>query len=244
MKTKLFKGILSSRLLLIGALALPVYFSSCEKNNETNTSVSAQEAGTVMAQAVDPGAGGLILQTEFSANLALATNSSIFCGVRKDSTIAGQFNGNNRTFEYSLALTRTLTCSNGTPSSYSHSFTGTGNYTSPAMSSAGNITGSFTLTGLEAGTGQVSLAQDYAYSGVQQSHAGSGRTLTSTVTIHSGNVKVDKITRQIVSGTATINVTGVVSTGESFNYDGTLTFLGGRQASLVVSGGSSTTIQW
>ncbi len=246
MKTKLFQSILSSKMLLISMLALPLFFSSCDKNDDDNAeaSVTAQEAGTIMAQAVDPQSGGLVLQTEFSAGLALTRNSSIFCGVTKDSTIAGQFSANNRSFEYSLALSRTLTCSSGTPSSYSHTFTGTGSYSSPAISSTGNITGSFTLTGLGSGTSQLSLDQTYAYTGTQQSHVGLERTLTSTVTIHSTGVKVDKVSRQIVSGTATINVTGLASTGEAFNYDGTLTFLGGRHATLVVSGGSSVNIQW
>jgi hypothetical protein len=244
MKTNLFKSIVSGRLLLISMFALPLFLTSCEKDKKSETSVTATEAGTVMAQAVDPGTGGLVLQTEFAAGLALTHTNSIYCGVRKDSTIAGQLSGDNRTFQYSLALSRTLTCSNGAPSSYSHTFTGTGNYASPAMTSTGNITGSFTLTGLESGTSQVSLDQDYAYTGTQESHVGTSRTLTSTVTVHSTGVKVDKITRQIVSGTANLNVSGLTSTGEAFNYDGTITFLGGRKATLVVTGGSSANITW
>jgi hypothetical protein len=55
---------------------------------------------------------------------------------------------------------------------------------------------------------------------------------------------VDKTTLKIVSGSAAVKVTGSSSSGKSFSFAGTLTFLGSNKATLVLNSGASYAIQW
>ncbi|WP_162847030.1 hypothetical protein [Mucilaginibacter gracilis] len=49
---------------------------------------------------------------------------------------------------------------------------------------------------------------------------------------------------QILSGSATVAISGSSTSGKSFTYNGTITFLGGNKATLVLNSGASYTIQW
>jgi len=53
---------------------------------------------------------------------------------------------------------------------------------------------------------------------------------------------LSKIDRKIISGTATITITGTGPKGNSFSYTGTITFNGDNTATLKITGGSSYTI--
>jgi hypothetical protein len=49
---------------------------------------------------------------------------------------------------------------------------------------------------------------------------------------------------QILSGTATVSISGSTSGGKSFSYSGTLTFNGSQTATPVFGNGNSYSISW
>jgi hypothetical protein len=70
-----------------------------------------------------------------------------------------------------------------------------------------------------------------------QQYASAEKVLFSSNIIYAfKNVMIDKLTYMIVSGTATIRITGSGPGGVAFNYSGTLTFTGNRHAVLVLGG--------
>ena len=221
---------------------LMIFFSSCKKGEDTNA-VSEEEAAEVMTQAVDPASGGLVLQTSNAASISLTGLNTADCGVTKSSQTSNQGGTAARTYSYSLNWSRLLTCTNAVPSKFEHNFSGTSSYNTPRMSSNDNSEGAFTITGLEPSATELTLTQNYTRNGTQQSKVRNTRSFTSKTVIQT-NLKAIKGTQQITSGTGTISINGTASTGESFSYTGTLTFLGGNKATLVVSGGNTYTIQW
>ncbi|MEO6149056.1 MAG: hypothetical protein ABIN95_13030, partial [Mucilaginibacter sp.] len=90
----------------------------------------------------------------------------------------------------------------------------------------------------------LTMSQTYTRNGTQQSKVRKTRNFTTTTTITTSNLTVDKATRKILSGTASVKVEGTASTGGSFSRNGTITFLGDGKAQLEISGSSSYTIQW
>jgi hypothetical protein len=232
------------RMLTFSAIAFPLVFSACKKDENKNTnSITEEEAVEVAAQAVAPESGGLVLQTNATLVLSLTNMNSINCGVKKDSTITKQGGSGTRTYSYTLNWSRILTCTGAVPSSYTHTFSGSSSYTTPKMSSSDQSTGSFTIAGLEPTGTELTISQTYERNGTQESKVNAQRSFTSKLSITTTAIKVNKLTKQIISGAGVINISGT-STGGSFNYSGTITFNGGNKATIAIVGGDTHTIQW
>ena len=247
MKTNQITAYRSSaiKMLLIPALGLTLIFSSCKKDGTTTAAVTADEAAEVMVQSIDPASGGLALQTTASTTITLTNSSSVKCGVAKDSTISGSGGTATRSYTYNLNWHRLLTCGAGNlPSKLDFTFTGGSTYSGPKMSSDDNSTGAFSVTGLELASPEYIVNQTYTRNGTQQSKVRNNRSFTSTVNVATTNVKVNKVSQQITSGTGTIAITGTASTGEAFSFTGTITFLGSKKATIVLSTGATYQIQW
>ncbi|OOQ62002.1 hypothetical protein [Mucilaginibacter pedocola] len=231
--------------MLVPALGLALTVSSCKKDSTTTAAVTEDEAAEIMVQSIDPASGGLALQTTAATTITVTSSGSSKCGIAKDSTITGSGGTSTRSYTYNLNWHRLLTCGTGSiPSKLDFSFTGASTYVAPRMSSNDNSTGAFTVTGLELASSEYIVNQTYTRNGTQQSKVRNNRNFTSTVNITTTNVKVSKVSQQITSGTGTIAVTGTASTGESFSFSGTITFLGGQKATIVLSTGTTFNVQW
>ena len=247
MKTNQIKAYSSraAKMLLLPALGFTIMFSACKKDSATTAAVTEDEAAEVMVQSIDPASGGLALQTTAATTITVTNSSSVKCGVAKDSTINGSGSTATRSYTYNLNWHRLLTCGVGSiPSKLDFTFTGSSTYSGPRMSSNDNSTGAFTVTGLELSSSEYIVNQTYTRNGTQQSKVGKNRSFTSTVNVATTNVKISKAIQQITSGTGTIAVTGTASTGESFSFNGTITFLGGKKATIILSSGTTYNVQW
>lgn len=234
-----------AKLFTITALAFAMALSSCKKDSAAGNAVTEEEAAEVMVQAVDPASGGLALQTTAAATITVTNSGSAKCGVAKDSTITGSGSTAARAYSYNLSWHRLLTCSVGSiPSKLDFTFTGSSTYSGPRMSSDDNSTGAFTVTGLELSSSEYVVNQTYTRNGTQQSKVRNNRSFSSTVNIITTDVKVSKDNQQITSGTGTVKVTGTASTGETFSYSATITFLGGKKANIVFASGATYAVSW
>ncbi len=223
-------------LLLIGSAI------SCKKET-TDDSLTEADAVELATNAVIPTSGGLALQVSSSLNVYKTTTLS--CGVAKDSTITkSSAIGATLAYNYSLKWNYLLTCSGLVPSQLALDFTGSSSYDGLRMSSKDNSTGDFVLTGLPVSTNSYLLAVNYSRTGTQTSKIKRSYSFESTVNIKSTNISIDKSTLQVSSGTATVSITASSTSGKSISFDGTLTFLGGNKATLVLSSGATYKIQW
>lgn len=236
----------TKRILIAAAISLPVLFSACSKDNddENENSITAEEASEVMIQAVDPASGGLVIHTSVAVTVSLFNNSPLFCGVNRDSSINMQGSTNNTEYSFNLDWNRLLTCNGSEPSRFNFGFSGNSSYTGPNISSSDQSSGNFVITGLEPSSTQFTVNETYTRKGTQQLKVGNKKTVSSEIAITVNNLKVNKLTREIVSGDGTIRVNGInTASGKSFRHDGTLTFTGNRKA-IVASAAGNYTVNW
>jgi len=255
-KNKITKIIYAAAIIAASAFTL----TSCHKDSSTTTTLSESDAAQVAVDAVSPSTGGMVSQVSSSASLFtggtvtggtvssvnnhLTTDSyTIPCGTEKDSTISyASLSTGVPSFTYSLSWKYTLACT--VPSSLTLSFTGAGTYNGFIQSSSFNSTGGFVLTGLGSTASQFTFNSNYTRTGTTTSKIGNKNTFDHTLTITSSNILYDKTTQEIVSGTATVSIKITSTSGNSWSYGGTLTFLGNKTAKLVLNSGTVYNISW
>jgi len=246
----------------IAALAI-FTMSSCHKDSSTTTTtgeVTESQAAQVTADAVTPSTGGMAGQVDAATQLYtgstvsggtvssvnnghLSLYSTLVCGTAKDSTISyASIAGAAPSYSYSLAWTYTLACT--VPSTLTMSFNSSGSYDGLILSTTFTGTGGFTLSGLAATTADYTFSSTYTRQGTTTSKIGAKNTFTHKLTITSSNMVYDKATSEIASGTAAVSITCTSTSGQSWVYGGTLTFLGNKTAKLVLNSGVVYNISW
>jgi len=256
-KTNFTKIVYAAAIVAASAFTL----TSCHKDSSVgSTTITEADAAQVATDAVSPSTGGFVSQvsssaslfsnatvtggTVSSANNHLTTYSStIPCGTEKDSTIAyASANTTVPSFTYSLTWKYTLACT--VPSTLTLNFNGAGTYNGFIQSSSFTSTGGFVLGGLGSTATQFTFNSNYSRTGTTTSKIGNKNTFDHTLTITSSNIVYDKATKEIVSGSATISIKVTSTSGNSWNYGGTLTFLGNKMAKVVLNSGTTYNISW
>jgi len=240
-KTFLF----SASLFLVLGLATV----SCKKSNSTSSSssstdtVTTADAANAVSDAVSPASAGMVAQTQ--TTVVIINTDNLDCGVAKDTSFSGQnAAGAAITYSYTYSSNSLLTCSVGAPSSFQFNYSGKNNYSAAYLASDDSAQGNFTVTGLNPGATQYVFNASYIRNGSETSKVRNQYSFTSNINIQSSNLTIDKSTQQIVSGTATVSVSGAANNGKAFSYSGTITFSGGNQALLVLGDGNTYTITW
>jgi midasin (ATPase involved in ribosome maturation) len=229
-------------LLVTSGLGLGLY--SCKKDvAATPVTVTEADAAELTTNAVVPTSGGFAVQV--NSSVSIYKNVALSCGVKKDSTISkSSASGVTPAYSYNLSWNYMLTCAGIVPSQLTFNFTGSSTYDGPRMSSDDKSTGGFVLTNLQPTASTYTLSSTYVRNGTQTSKIARKYTFTSNLSITSSNVAVDKTTLKIVSGTAAVTLNGTSSSGKSFSFSGTITFLGNNKANLVLNSGASYAINW
>src|ERR1700744_1388620 len=228
--------------VIAGGLVALVGFSACNKDNSSNNSsgtkatVTEADAAELTSDAVSPATGGFDAQAKISVSIYVKYSTKFSCGEKKDSTITYSSPTNFiPNYAYTLSWNYELDCVSGVPSQFAFGFTGASKYNGVLMSSSDNSTGSFTISNPGPTSGTYTFGSSYERSGKQTSKVGYQKSFSSDLKITSTNIKIDKVTQEIVSGTGTISITGISSNGNSFSFSGTITFLGNNKATLVLN---------
>lgn len=235
MKKQIFTLKKVAGVAILGCL-LAIGVSSCKKDNEAS-SVTDEETAELTVQALATNTGGLSLQA--SATVSLAAYGNLNCGASKDTTLTRQITVGQYSYNYSYAARKALVCTGTTPSTFTLSFDGTSAYSSPRLSSNDKAAAMLSVSGLSSSDSQYNLTGTYTRNGQQQIKVGEQKTFNSTIGFNLNNVKLDKITKQIVSGTATVQLVIVGSEGGAATKNVSITFLGGGKATIIVEGGAS-----
>jgi hypothetical protein len=245
MKTTNRFAAFKNAILIFSAACFIGGISSCNKSASTatpsDTTVTEADAAEAVTDAVVPQSAGLTAQV--SDATVMASSSYYTCGLAYDSSITrANVSGASVTYTLNLAWNWKLSCAS--PASFTAAFKGSSNYSAIRMSSSDSSNGSFTITGIEPSNTAYTFNSSYTRQGSQQSKIGNKNSFTSTITVTSSNILVNKTTQQIVSGSAAVNIAGASSSGKSFSFSGTITFNGGKTATLVISGGGTYAITW
>jgi hypothetical protein len=232
----------------VGIVSL-IGISSCNKDNNKNgggssTTVTEADAVELTTDAVSPSTGGFDAQIQASVTIYTTVYIHMSCGDKRDTTLSYSTPTNFiPNYSYNLSWNYQLNCTNNIPSTFAFGFSGSTTYNGVLMQSSDQSTGSLNVTGLS-DPSNFTYNSSYERSGKQTSKVGFQKSFSSDLKITSSGILVSKATHEIVSGTATVSITGQSSNGNSFSFSGTLTFLGNKKATLVMASGASYNISW
>ena len=224
------------------ACTFTIALTACDKNDDNNNlqAVSEDEAADAVTEAVVPTAGGMVAQINDA--VVITSNSTAACGATFDSSISGSnAAGSVITYSYNLNWNWVYKCSN---SAFEFAHNGNFKYDAPRISSDDKSEGSFVVSGVDESSANYILNSNYKRNGTQQSKILNKNSFSSNITITSTDITVSKASREIVSGTASVTVSGASTGGVAFNYSGTLTFLGNKTATLELGNGNTYNISW
>ena len=230
--------------LLFPLLVALVAVSGC-KNDDSSTdlgdavSLTVDDAADAFASALggSSGTGGLTAQMEEAA--AIAGGGSLgkagqAYDILFDTTITRQ-----RVGTYSYAYTFHYSFGIANANQFNFSYTMKGTYETPRMTSSDSATATLQVSNLL--TGQAySVTGIYNRYGTQVSKVRNWVRFSSTITFSFTALEVDKASKRISGGTATLSMSGQTDAGRIFAYTATVTFLGNQQAMLIIGGKTYT----
>lgn len=234
------------KIILIAPLLL--FAISCKKTTVTSA-VTTDEAADMAASAVATNSFGFVTVTD-NVGLNAQTLNSVSAGGQQvnatglarqacgttltDSLTISSNTNSSVTFSAFYKYARTLNCNTSSqPDNLVNAITFKGNFDGPRLTSTDAGTSSVTIAGLTANATNFVINGTYNRKGSFTSKVGGKPSGSSNVTITATNVLLSKPGREILSGSATITISGSAAAG-TFNYTGILIFKGSNQATLTV----------
>jgi len=171
----------------------------------------------------------------------LVLNKALHCGIAvTDSVSRANTAGSSVSFSYNLVYSFILNCDNNLPDSLSGALSFNGSFSGPNLSITDMGSAAFTVQGLSSKTAYYVLNGEYKRTGAFQSKVNSTNQGTTSIDIIVSALTVTKPVRAIISGTATITVSGNVPKKGNFSYTGTIVFHGNGMATLTLNGTAYT----
>lgn len=247
------------RIALVALAGLALSYTSCKKSSSTQTTdpktVSSQVALN-LTQTLYSGFGGFNLTSGLSApgtfgldrntlrlkltNGRLGVNDlggDITCGLHADTTFNATITADGGQATVAGTIGFTFNCANDVFSGFN--VTDNLKVTEATTQTTGtfNVAENLTLAQVNPGvdTSNVSLNGTAAFS---ENAKVSGKSTTASFNYTFSNVIIDQL-GTIVSGSATFSTQASGAQG-SWNYNGTVTFLGNGNAKIVINGASYT----
>ncbi len=228
----------TTNFLKLPAIVLLLAVGACSKNNDSaSATISTDDAATIMANSVSSGSGGMAsASVDVTVNAQVTFNANPGCGGTKTYSFSRQSpQGSSITYSYSFNYTYTLNCVNNTPDNVSSSATSTGSFDGPNLSSTDSGTSTFNVAGLAASSNAYTLNGEYKRAGSFTQKTGSMNKGSSNVDIIVSSLSIPKTGGTIASGSANFTLSGTSNNG-TFNFTGTITFVGNNQANLTLNG--------
>ena len=227
-------------MLLLGAVACNKSNNSLPgQQNHLTTNVTSDEAADMVASSVSSNSNGVAnVADDATLSATTMTNAHAKCGTVRADTISRQSAaGATTTYSYNLTYNYTVNCnSSSQPDSLMSSLIYSGSFNGPNLSSSNSGSSIFTVSGL------LPTATDFVING-EYKRAGTFKSKIDTTNAGNNNIdiKIAALTlkrpgRSIVSGSATISITGTVPKKGTFSYTGTLVFNGDGTATLTING--------
>jgi hypothetical protein len=241
-------------LLMLGAF-------SCKKENSgsSGSSVTTDQAADIAAGSLAENSNGFASVTDDIAVNAQGINStgsnltlnstqataSVHqeCGTTLTDSVTRNVTLDSTTVNYFFKYSHTLNCnSNSEPDNVIDTITYNGSFDGPRLSSTNSGSAKAKIAGLTSTATNFVVNGEFKRDGSFQSKIGNKASGNSHIDIVGTNIILSKPGRKILSGTATITITGTGPKGNSFSFNGTIVFNGDGTATLTLTGGASYTI--
>ncbi len=232
---------------LLALFVLAGLLASCNKDEDDMISepvLSEEQASDVLEGAITVNSQGLgagILGATFLANkYAEKGGGGSPCDMAFDSTLAFSVGLNQFSASYTTSWNWAVNCNdNNIPVSINYSRTASGQYETPRIKSDDSASSEWMITGLLLGD-DYTLNGAYQRQGSQEIMVNETNTFSSLTTFEIEELKIDKGTFLIQSGTGTYRLTATGPQGNITNFEGDLTFNGGGSVTVTINGNSYT----
>jgi len=230
-------------MLLMGAVACnKTYNSTTPKSGSAptaNAGVSTDDAADMVSGSLSLNSNGLAnVANDVTFNAASMPNTHQACGTVKADTISRQSgSGASVTYSYNLTYSFMLLCDTSNhPDSLSSSLIYSGSYNGPNISTTNSGSSIFTVGGLLASAPDFVINGEYKSAGSFKSKTDTAKNGNNSIDIVVKGLTLKKPGRTIVSGTASISVSGDVPKKGNFSYTGTIVFNNDGTATLTLNG--------
>ncbi|GAB3935075.1 hypothetical protein [Mucilaginibacter myungsuensis] len=236
--------------LLFALIIVTCCTISCTKEDEViaikkATNVSNGQAATMIAASLATSSYGLASiknDITFYAK-TLGTTSGKGCGIEDAFAFARQepSMAANK-YNYAVGYKNTVTCHDNLPDGLSSVVINNGSFDMATLSSIHSANSTISLTHLnDANTTNYDLSGVYQTSGTFQTIDATQLAGSSNINISVNNLLVKRSDRAIVSGTASVTLSGTVKSNKNtFEYSGTIVFEG--NTAVLDLGGSKYTL--
>lgn len=218
----------------MAALVLSITVMACVDDAEEL--LEDEDIAEMIENALNSKSGGFDAQLEDM--LYLVENYQDQCGASIDSIFEKEKNiASIATYNYNYGWQGTVNCdSSNVPQDIDFTYTSTGTYTVPRMTSSDNGTYNMNVSGILPADTQYDIAGSYTRVGTQTTKIRNEFTFTATLGVTLTQMLVDKATKNVDSGAATFTVEATSPNGDAVNRDGTITYNGDETVTVNFNG--------
>jgi hypothetical protein len=230
-------------------LVSSVMITSCKKKTEetapvetTETTVTNDDAADIVASSVGTGGSGSTSSTSDAAQKTSSASSlPTACMYSLDTTFTRVNSaGSYATYSYNLNYKYQMYCTSSVLTDMVFNLTTSGNLDLPRMSTSSSASGTLTLTGLQSAATSYSANGTYLRSGNATSKVRAKNSFSYQLNLNLSNLSIAKTTYAVQSGSGSVTITAVTSTGKTFNFTGVLTYVNATTATLLIGSKSYT----
>lgn len=224
----------SFSLLILTSLMLAV--TSCKKDDaETDELITDAEAAEMVEATVSERSAGASMTFEESAQ-SYETAASI-CGSAYDTSFQVSYQFGQWTYNKQTTLAWNIVCVNFVPQSANFSMDGNSSFTTPRWNGVMATDGSYTLSGLQPGAPNYTLAGSYHAEGQMSGNLRNrDPQLNSIIDLNLTNIGIDKDSYDITGGSGAVSITVTNGSGQSRTVNGSIVFHGNGTATVTVNG--------
>lgn len=216
---------------------------ACNDDDDDSTAMTSEEAADVVGSSLAVNSSGLAAVVNASAEGADAAleasegGRTAACGYTNQLTFsANSLPSALITYSYDYSYSYILTCGDNVPQSLAVTTTYEGQFDAPRLASQHTGSSNLTITALDESATSYIINGDYDRSGSFQSKIRNKNSSTSTVDFSIDDLTVDKTNQKILSGSASVTITGSVTGKGSFTYTATVIFEGDGTAKVTING--------
>lgn len=213
---------------------------ACQKSNDTgSTDVTAAEAANLVATSLSTNSGGLVLATaDITVNAQTIFDTGLACGASKGYNYTHtSATGASPSFSNVFSYNYIMNCNTSNqPDNITGTATDKGTFDGPNLSATNDGSVTFRIAGLTQTATVYAINGEYKRIGTFTSKVESKNTGTITVDLVITNLLINKASKIVTGGTATVTVTGSTSKKANINFTGTATFTGDGKATVTLNG--------
>lgn len=232
----------NTKIITAALFLMTLFFTvSCSENDDEivqQQALSDEEIVTLVETSLQKSTAGFDSEIEELSQRSIDEFTiDLDCGTIYQDSFERNYNGATVTASYDVDWTYQMACNNiGIPQSLSFSSSSTGTYSTETITSTDISTSSLELVGLQPTSDVLTLSGSFDREGSQELSVLQNRQINTALKIDFMDVVISKELNQVQSGNATIELTGIVTGGQSFSFTGDIVFTGNRTATLTING--------